>query len=72
MVEGLVYTVARHFHISPAEVMRMSEKELEYSYVWASAVSRHEAEQIEDATGSAKNQINVAGTKPGSPMPFSE
>ena len=52
--------------------MRMSEKELEYTYVWASAVSRHEAEQIEDATGSAKNQINVAGTKPGSPMPFSE
>lgn len=72
MLDGMVYTVAKHFNISMAEARRMSEEDFATSFAWATAVSRINADEMEKATGEMNKGQRVEKTGAGQPFPGSE
>ena len=72
MLDGMIYAVATHFKISMAEARRMSEEDFATSFVWATAVSRVQSDEMDEATGDMKSGQRVDKTGTGQPFPGSE
>jgi len=70
MMDSATYFVAKHFKISIPEVLSMTPEEFEQSFVWASAQSQIESEEMQKATGEMKGGTRIGSTDAGQPFPF--
>jgi len=71
-LDSSIYFVMKHYGLSLRDIDELNSEEFSMMFTWAAAVSAHESEEMDKQSEGSKSSMQVAGTKVGGPMPFSD